>query len=193
MNNIMCPAGQETTSKDGFDLMPSSKGRQRKKNSKYLDYETEQDATDVQSTKQKTPRKNAGRRGRTPCQKSPKKAKLKAADGETEESVKTPQGSNGDVPQEPHRKRGRPRKTPGSNTPAKTTPITDGGLQTGGDGVGCTVQQVNETPKRKYVRKHAAQELEPDPLGQEAQGEPQREPEEELQPGGRRRRGAAKA
>lgn len=63
------------------------------------------------------------------------------------------------------------------------------GLPAEGGVDGNPAQQENGTPKRKYVRKHT----EPDPLVQEAQAEPQTEPEEETQPGGRRRRGAAKA
>lgn len=183
-------------------MTPSSKGRQRKKNSKYFDYETK-DSLNVQSAQQKTQRKSARGRGGAAAKKSPAKsgkannATQKTEDEEIEVTDKTPQDSDG---RKTPKKTGRPKKTPtkktpARKTPAKKTPTTDGGLPTGEGGVLDTVQQENGTPKRKYVRKRPAQEVEPatEPPRKEAQGEPQIEAEEENQPGGRPRRGAAKA
>lgn len=203
MNNITLLAGQEKSSEEGSNLYPSSKGRQRKKNSKYLDYETE-DTNSVQSAPQKTPRKSAGRRGRAASKKCPAKdATHKSADGEECDADLTPQGPDGNISEEAPRRRGRPRKnsskntparkTPAKKTPSRKTPTADGGLPAGEGGDANNVLQENGAPKRKYVRKRPAQEVEPatEPPCKKAQGEPQIEPDEEVQPGGRRRRGAA--
>lgn len=124
-----------------------------------------------------------------------------AADGELEASDKTPKESNDKIseetPKKPVRAKKTPtkrtpaRKTPARKTPAKKTTAADGDLPAEEDGVSNTLQQENGKPKRKYVRKRPVQEVEPvrEPPCKEAEGEP----EEEIQPGGRRRRGAAKA
>lgn len=205
-NNINLLAGQEKSSDECFDLTPSSKGRQRKRNVKYLDYETE-DAFCAQNVQEKSRRSSAGGRGRgrgrahnkksPPESEKPGNAAQKTADGEMEVSVQTPQNSDGTISEETPKQAGRPKKTPTKKTPAKKmparTPSTDGGLPTGEGGDVDTVQQKNGTPKRKYVRKHPAKEVEPPTDScKEAQVEPQVEAEEEAAPGGRRRRSAAK-
>lgn len=95
----------------------------------------------------------------------------------------TNQNADADIPKVTPKKVGRSRKTP-----AKETPTSNGGVLTPKDEGVDTVQQENEKPKRKYVRKHLVQEVEP------AAEPPPEEPEleEETQPGGRRRRSAAK-
>lgn len=177
-------------------MTPSSKGRQRKRNSKYLDYETE----DSLCTPQKSPTKSAGRRGRAASKNSPAKSGKaknvvqKTADGDDGITEKTPQDLDGHISEEtPKKKVGRPRKASTRETPGRKTPTTDGCLPTGEGGVADATQQENGTPKRKYVRKRPAQEVEPaaEPPLKEAQEEPV-VPEEEFQPGGRRRRSAAK-
>lgn len=207
----MSPSGQDKPPDEGSEIMPSPTGRQRKKNSKYLDYETEQDKIKVQKT---PPRTGGGRgrgrgrgrgkgrgrgrsrgrgrgRGRTssPSTITPQ---LQSAEGEHDETVETIQDSAGNISEETPKKVGRPKKTPGRKPAAGKTVSADG-LPAEEGGVGNPPQQENGIPKRKYTRKHKTQVMEPDPLVQEAQGEPQPEPEEETQPGGRRRRGAAKA
>lgn len=124
-----------------------------------------------------------------------------AADGELEASDKTPKESDDKIseetPKKPVRAKKTPtkrtpaRKTPARKTPAKKTTAADGDLPAEEDGVSNTLQQENGKPKRKYVRKRPVQEVEPvrEPPCKEAE----EEPEEEIQPGGRRRRGAAKA
>lgn len=198
-------------------MTPSSKGRQRKRNSKYLDYETQQSPC----APQKSPTKSAGRRGRSASKNSPaktgkaKNVGQKTADGDDGEAERTPQDLDGQISEEtPKKKVGRPRKaptketparktpgrktpgrkTPGRKTPGRETPTTDGGLPSGEGGVVDATQKENGTPKRKYVRKRPAREVDPpaEPPLKEAPEEPQVVPEEELQPGGRRRRSAAK-
>lgn len=125
-----------------------------------------------------------------------------AADGEVDASDKTPEESDEKISEETPKKAVRARKTPIKRTPARKTPAkktpakkttaAEGDLPAEEDGVSDTLQQENGKPKRKYVRKvRPAQEVEPvrEPPCKEAEGEP----EEEIQPGGRRRRGAAKA
>lgn len=206
-NNVTLLAGQEKSSDECFDLTPSSKGRQRKRNVKYLDYETE-DTFCAQDVQQKSRRSSAGGRGRgraddkkSPAESErPGNAAPKTADGEMEVSVQTPQNSDGRISEETPKRAGRPKKTPTKKPPAKKTqaknmpartPSTDGGLPNAEGGHVDIVQQENGTPKRKYVRKHPVKEVEPAADScKEAQVEPQ-EPEEEA-PGGRRRRSAAK-
>ncbi|XP_070782154.1 general transcription factor 3C polypeptide 2 [Enoplosus armatus] len=193
---------EEEPSEQHCDLTPSSKGRQRKKNSKYLDYETDE------SLQQKPPRKSSGGRGaaskKTPAKRGKaKNATQQTADGGKEATDETPQESDGKILEETPKKTVRAKKTPTKKTPAKKTPTrrtpakktptTDRGLPPGEGGVVDTEQQENGTPKpkRKYVRKQPAQEVEAEPPCKEAQGGPPIEPEEETQPSGRRRRGAA--
>lgn len=78
---------------------------------------------------------------------------------------------------------GRARKPP-----AEVTPTSNGDVLTAKDGGVHTAQQENHKPKRKIVRKRRTPAEEPatEPTPEEP------EPEEETQPGGRRRRGAAK-
>ncbi|XP_073348340.1 general transcription factor 3C polypeptide 2 [Pagrus major] len=215
MDPIDSEQGEEKPSEQCCDLTPTSRGRQRKKNPKYLDYETE-DTSNEQSAQQKPQRKSSGGRGGAALKRTPaksgkaKNATQQTADVEIEVTDKTPQESDGQISEEMPKKavrakktpiKGTPaRKTPAKKTPAKKTPAkkttaTDGDLPTEEDGVSNTVQQANGKPKRKYVRKRPAQEVEPvtEPPCKEAEGEPPIEPEEELTPGGRRRRGAAKA
>lgn len=211
-NNVALLAEQEKSSDECFDLTPSSKGRQRKRNVKYLDYDTE-DAFCAQNVQEKSRRSSAGGRGRgrgrahdkksPPESEKPGNATQKTADGEVEVCVQTPQNSDGTISEETPKQAGRPKKTPTKKTPAKKTPAKkmpvrtpsmDGGLPTAEGGDVGTVQQKNGTPKRKYVRKHPAKEVEPATDScKEARVEPQAEAEEEEEaPGGRRRRSAAK-
>lgn len=125
-------------------------------------------------------------------------------DGEEEA---TPQESDGKTSEEAPKKSVRARKTPSKKTPAKRTPgkktpapktpTADGGLPAGKGGVVDAPQQENgkPKPKRQYVKKQHRQTATPvtEPPCEEAPGEHPAEPEEEIEPGGRRRRGAAKA
>lgn len=199
-NNITRFTGQEKPPEQDCELTPSSRGRQRKKNPKYFDYETEEDHV-------KAPRKSSGGRGRAASKKTPakngkaKNAGQQAVDGEEEGTDKTPQESDGKTSEETPKKVVRAKKTPTKKTPAKKTPAKKTPAKktptTGEGGVVDTVQQENgtPTPKTKNVRKRRAKEVEPitEPPCKEDQGEPPIEPEEEILPGGRRRRGAAKA
>ncbi|XP_022624983.1 general transcription factor 3C polypeptide 2 [Seriola dumerili] len=210
MDPIDSEQGQEKPSEKNWDLMPSSKGRQRKKNPKYSDYET-----DATVTVQKTPKKS--RRGAkkasetTPAKiEEAKNATQQAADGEEKATNKTPQESNGKTSEETPKKAVRAKKTPSKKTPAKKTPAKKtpakktpakrtpkavGTLPGGEGGVVDNVQQENGTPKpkRKYVRKQQKATPVTEPPCEEAQGEHPAEPQEEIEPGGRRMRGAAKA
>lgn len=206
MDPIDSGQGQETQSEQSLDLPPSSKGRQRKKNPKYLDYETN-DASTEQNLEQTPPRKSLGGERTSPVKSPrkrgrPKSATKPTADRENEATDITPVESVGEIPVEtpekPVRVKRTParktpaKRTPGKRTAAKNTPNTGEDLPAGEGVVVGAVQQENGTPKpkRKYVRKQRIQEVEPakDP------GTPPAEPEEEeIPPGGRRRRGAAKA
>ncbi|KAM7395967.1 hypothetical protein PAMA_007308 [Pampus argenteus] len=192
--------GQETPSKPLWDLTPSSKGRQRRKNPKYIDYDTK-DTSDVQNVQQKRSRKSSGG-GATSRKTAAKSVKAKKAtqqpeDGEEEPTDKIPQESDGKTSEKTPKKTVRAKKTPSKKTPAVKAPSTDGSPPTA-QGAGLdTTQQENGTPKprRKYVRKQIKQEVEPvtdPPPCEKDPGEPAVEPEEEIQPGGRRRRSAAK-
>ncbi|KAF0023886.1 hypothetical protein F2P81_024516 [Scophthalmus maximus] len=198
-------AGQEKPSEQDRDLRVTSRGRQRKKNPKYSDYETVRT-----SPRQTSPRKSSRRAGRTPPKTTPAKiveakdATQQAANGEKEGADKTAQESDGDASEEtPTKKSARARRTPSKKTPARKTPAkktpvrktawANGSLGTGEDGVVDAVPPEIETPKpkRKYVKKQPAQKsaapvTEPPPCVEA-------EPEEQIEPGGRRRRSAAKA
>lgn len=202
--------GQEKPSEQSCSLPPSSKGRNRKKNSKYFDYETEE----VSNAQNKSPRKSSGRR--TASRKSGEAKK--AAQEETVE----PQECDVQLAEDTPKKAGRARKTPIKKTPAKKTPAkktpakktsakktpakktpakktpakktptketpgTDGDIEAGAvvDGV----QQENGTPKLKRRKKQQEEEPAAEPPAAPADPEPDEEPEQ----GGRRRRGAAKA
>lgn len=183
---------------EGADLILSSKGRQRKKNPKYLDYETDDKTNEHHSPK--TPRKSSGRR-RSASQKTPAKSrKSKAAaqdtpDGENEKTDKTPAECDGQTTAEVANETLRGKKTLSKRTPAKKTPAkkcsnANVDLLDGEGVVKDTVQQENGTPKpkRKYVKKQYVQHVEPVIKEKDAE-----EPEKETGQGGRRRRGAAKA
>lgn len=190
-------------------LSPSSKGRLRKKNSKYLNYETDY----IFGVEQKQSKKSSGGGAGVSPKKTPgrgRKAKnvtQEAADGEKQETDKKAQESDEKTSEETPKKTVRARKTPSKRTPAKKTPAkktpakkapaTDGCLPTAAGGAVDAVQQENGTPKpkRKYVKKQRAQDATPvtgPPCGV-AQAEPPVVPEEETEPGGRHRRSAAKA
>ncbi|XP_026174751.1 general transcription factor 3C polypeptide 2 isoform X2 [Mastacembelus armatus] len=206
MDPIDSGKGQGKPSEENQELSRSSKGRQLKRNSKYLIYDTnETPAVDtnetpaVEASQQKKPRKSFGGRAAA-AKKSPTKiGKAKNATQQTttddnkEVTDKTPQVSDENPPEQTPKKRGRPRKTPSKETPAKKTPATDGDLPAAEGGVVDTVKQENGTPKRKQVRKQHVQEASPvaEPPREQDHGEPPTEPEEEPQPGGRRRRNAA--
>ncbi|XP_070844275.1 general transcription factor 3C polypeptide 2 [Chaetodon trifascialis] len=196
--------GQETPSEQGSNLSSNSRGRQRKKNPKYFDYDTG-DEFNVQTAQQKPGRRSS--RGAAASKRSPSKrgkaqnATEEPAGGGAEAAAETPEEADGKITKETPKKAARgkktlTKKTPAKKTPAKKTPAkkTDGALPAVEGGVDA-VQQENGTPKRKYVRKRPAREVEAasEPACKEAHGEPPTEPEEEIQPGGRRRRGAAKA
>lgn len=150
---------------------------------------------------QKTPRTSSRGRGKasktTPAKVEKGKDTQQPADGEKEATDATSQESDGKTLEETPKKLVRAKRTPSKKAPAKETPMADGGLPSGEGGVVDTLQQDNGTPKpkRKYVRKQPAQKATPvtEPPCEEAQGERPVEPEEEIEPGGRRRRGAAKA
>ncbi|XP_035851352.1 general transcription factor 3C polypeptide 2 isoform X2 [Sander lucioperca] len=210
MDPIDSGQGPEKSSEQCCNLSPSSKGRQRKINPKYSDYEIDAvfGGTDGQKRRRKSPvaaREAASKK--TPAKRGQaKNATQQTEDGEKVAADEIPQESDGKTLQETPKNAVRARKTPtkktrarktptkktrAKRTPAKKTPTTDGGLATGEGGIVDTVLQENGTPKpkRKYVRKLPAPEPLPEPPRQEAQGEP----EEETTPSGRHRRGAAKA
>ena len=193
-NNITLFAGQEKPSEEHWDLMPSSKGRQRKKNPRYSDYETE--GTLVVKKKTRKSLRGGGRASKTPPAKA-KNGAQQLTDGEKDTTDKTPPESDGKTSQETPKKLARAKRTPAKKAAAKKNAPTDGGLPAVEGGGVDTLQQENGTPKpkRKYTRKQPAQKSAPvaEPPTEEAQGGHPAEPEEEIEPGGRRRRGAAKA
>ncbi|XP_077408549.1 general transcription factor 3C polypeptide 2 [Vanacampus margaritifer] len=151
--------GQEAPSKPYYDLATSSRGRQRKKNSRFLDYDTTDANEDPKEeevlprkppAKAETPRKTPGKRGR-PRKVPPASADVRAS----------PHVPNGDI---------------SAHTNVSPSPVTDGSLENG-----------TPKPKRKYVKKRIVN-VEPVTPCEEVQEE---EPEE-LPPGRRPRRGAAK-
>ncbi|XP_030578251.1 general transcription factor 3C polypeptide 2 isoform X2 [Archocentrus centrarchus] len=188
---------QEKPSEDGVELTLSSKGRQRKKNSKYLDYEIDDKAIEPHSPQ--TARKSPGGRraaSQKPWAKSKtaKTATQDTVDGENEGTDKTPTECEGqttaETAKEPVRgKKAASKRTPAKKTPARKTSNTNVDFPDGEGVVKDTVQQENGTPKpkRKYVKRQPVQQVEP-----VKEKEPE-EPDEEPGQGGRRRRGAAKA
>ncbi|XP_060948064.1 general transcription factor 3C polypeptide 2 [Limanda limanda] len=114
--------GQEKPSEQNQELTPSSRGRQRKKNSKYTDFET-----DDKSTETKSPRKRSGGRS-TPSKTTPPKsedaenATQPAADKEKEATDKAAQESDGKASEETPKKAVRAKRTPSKQSPAKQTP-----------------------------------------------------------------------
>ncbi|XP_034756650.1 general transcription factor 3C polypeptide 2 [Etheostoma cragini] len=220
MDPIDSQQGPEKLSEQCFNLSLSSKGRQRKINPKYSDYETDgmYGGKDGQKQRRKSPeaasKKTPAKRGKA------KNASHQTEDGEKEAAFETPQESEGktseETPEKAVRARKTPtkktparktptkktpvrktptkktpaRKTPTKKTPAKKTPTTDGGLATGEGGIVDAVQQENGTPKPK--RKYVRKQPAPEPVPEPPCQEAQEEPEETT-PSGRHRRGAAKA
>lgn len=194
-NNFTLIPGQETPSEQDLDLQAGSKGRQRKKNSKYLNYETD----DLFDVEQKTPKQSSGGGAgaspkKTPARSGkPENVIQETADKDKDETDNAAQESGEKAPEKtPKRRgRGRGRKTSSKRTPAKKTPATGGCLPAAAGEAVDAVEQENGTPKpkRKYVKRKQAQNATPvtEPLG----GEAPVMPEEETEPGGRRRRSAA--
>lgn len=160
------------------------------------------------SLQEKQPRKSSGGASpkKTPARgQKAKNATQQTGDGEKEATDKTAQESDEKTSEETPKKTARAKKTPSKKTPAKKTPTKKtpakktpaAVVATAAGGAVDAVQQENGTPKpkRKYVKKQRVQEVTPvtEPPCGEAQGEPPTVPEEETEPGGRRRRGAAKA
>uniref|UniRef100_A0A1A7WT83 General transcription factor IIIC, polypeptide 2, beta n=1 Tax=Iconisemion striatum TaxID=60296 RepID=A0A1A7WT83_9TELE len=186
--------GQNEPSEQPVNFSPSSRGRQRKKNLKYVDYEMDDAVIDKNMEEESSKKSSEGdgaslpkgqRRGR-----KPKAAVQQSSDG-TKEST----DSVGETVAAAPKKRGRPPKTakPTPNPTAKPpeTVTADGNLpaaEAEGSVADISVQQENEAPKakRKYVRRKVQQVVE-DPPCEKDPAEP------EDQTGGRRRRGAAKA
>ncbi|XP_020510922.2 general transcription factor 3C polypeptide 2 [Labrus bergylta] len=194
MDPIDSGQGQENPSEQNSDLTPSSRGRPRKKNPKYQDYETE----DLIDEKKTTGRKSSGEGAaskRTPAKRRKAEDDPEPPQGddvENEANHKTPQELDEITAKETPKKAVRAKKTPTKRTPGRKkksdTANTDVALPHLEGGAADSAQQENGTPKpkRKYVKKQRAQVIvEPPPCASE--------PEEEIQPGGRRRRGAAKA
>nr|XP_020473904.1 general transcription factor 3C polypeptide 2 isoform X1 [Monopterus albus] len=199
MDSIDSGQGEGNPSEQHWDLTPSSKGRQRKKNVKYLDFETDDEV--VNSVQQKQCRKGS-RSGAAVAKKTPtksrkaKNATQQTGDGDEEAADKTPQGSDGKTsvktPKTP-----RAKKTLSKRTPVTKAPATDGGLPTAEAVLVDPVHKENGTPKpkRKYVRKQAVQKATAvtEPPCEQDQREPPTQPEEQTEPGGRCRRSAARA
>ncbi|KAM3603002.1 uncharacterized protein V6R79_014793 [Siganus canaliculatus] len=202
--------GPDKPPEPSCDLTPTCKGRQRKRNSRYSDFETD-DKFAAENAEQKSPKKSPRARRGAAAKRSPAKTGSVSngpdpgPDGDVEGDHQDPQESeySEDTPQKPGRGRKTPakrrpgrktpaKKTPAKKTPAKKTPAGDGGVPAEEGGAEDSVQTPNGTTKRKYVRKRPVQEVVPDPEPAGPEEAPN-EPEEEVQPGGRQRRGAAKA
>lgn len=155
--------GQKTPSKPSFDLTPSSRGRLRKKNSRYLDYDTSETNED------------------------PKDEELLARKPRDVAPVAKPPGKTG-------RKVGRPRKVPLASPDVCTSPhVANGNLsaQTNVSPSPVTEESLENgtpKPKRKYVKKKI---VNAEPVAPSENMKEEEEPEE-LQPGGRPKRTAAK-
>ncbi|XP_054910303.1 general transcription factor 3C polypeptide 2 isoform X2 [Poeciliopsis prolifica] len=190
MDPVHSGQGLNSPSQQDIYLSSSSRGRQRKRNSKYVDFET--DDTDIgKSVKQKSPQKSVGKRAT--CRKTPtKQRKTKTPEQQTTNGEKeSPQTIAADcvdtviTPRKP--KRAKKAQPVESASAAGDLPTG----KTGGSVVENSVQQENGSlkPKRKYVRKKPVEEVRSPPNEEE----PGPEPDEEVQSGGRRRRRAAKA
>ncbi|KAK1888846.1 General transcription factor 3C polypeptide 2 [Dissostichus eleginoides] len=193
----------------GCHISPSSKGRQRKKNPKYLDYETEE-VTNVQRSPRKTQRQSSGRGKGAASEKSPVKngtnedTTQQTEDGGQDETDKTLSESD-ETPKKAVRAKKTPakktpakktqvKKTPAKKTPAKKTPAKKTPAKKTPAKQTPTLMRVSQLmreengtpkPKRKYVKKQQ-------PVKEVVIEEPPNEAEEETTPSGRRRRGAAK-
>ncbi|XP_017290417.1 general transcription factor 3C polypeptide 2 [Kryptolebias marmoratus] len=195
MDSTGSGGGQEEPSEQPLYLSVSSKGRQRRKSMKYVDYVTDYTAASENVSQELLTKRSEGdeavpekgsRRGR-----KPKAAVLQTSAGDQEAKDEIAPGPVGETAAATPKKRGRQKKNP-PVTPRKLTVTTDGDLPAGEDGGGVaenSVTQNNDTPKpkRKYVRKKFAQPAEDLPSEKVPE-----EPEEEAESGGRRRRGAAK-
>ncbi|XP_068565139.1 general transcription factor 3C polypeptide 2 [Cebidichthys violaceus] len=178
-------------------LTPSSRGRQRKKNTKYCDYETDEPSEPQSKKPPQRTRSGGAASKRTPA----KSGKAEDATRRTEDVERgaadgTPRESDGEPSEETPKKATRAKRTPAKRTPVKKTPAKKTPATDGDGGVVDAVQLENGTPKpkRKYVRKQPAKEPVAEPPREAAQEDPPREPEEEeTTPSGRHRRGAAKA
>ena len=151
-----------------------------------------------ESVKQKTPRRSSGEQRAAPQRSAAKnrKAKTPTTDGEDESKDKRTPESVGQTVAKTPKRQGRPKKSLSENVSDKAA-VTDGDRPAGEAGEGAVdsaVQQENGTPKpkRKYVKKQPALEVK-DPQCEKDSEKLPTEPEEEVEPGGRRRRGAAKA
>ncbi|XP_014327032.1 general transcription factor 3C polypeptide 2 isoform X1 [Xiphophorus maculatus] len=184
--------GLDTPSEQDICLSYSLRGRQRKGNSKYVDFETD-DKDIVKRVKQKSSRKSVGK-GATSRKTPTKQRKTKTPEQQTtngeKESPQTIPADSVDTVITP-RKPKRPKKTQPAETASAAGDLPTG--KTGGSVVENSVQQENGSlkPKRKYVRKKPKWEVRDPP--DEKEPDPPAEPEEEVQSGGRRQRGAAKA
>ncbi|XP_014841528.1 PREDICTED: general transcription factor 3C polypeptide 2 [Poecilia mexicana] len=192
MDPVDSGQGLDTPSQQDIYLSSSSRGRQRKRNSKYVDFETN-DTDIVKSVKQKSTRKSVGK-GATSRKTPTKRRKTKTPEQQTtngeKESPQTIPADSVDTVITP-RKPKRPRKTQPAETASAPGDLPTG--ETGGGVVENSVHQENGSlkPKRKYVRKKPVEEVKDPP--DEEKPDPPAEPDEEVQTGGRRRRGAAKA
>ncbi|CAG5928423.1 unnamed protein product [Menidia menidia] len=204
MDQMDSGEGKEKPSDQSQYLTPSSKGRQRKKNSRYADYETDDTKLDdnVNVKSQKTTRRSSGGQRAAPRESPAKNRKARrsaqpAGDGEKKSSGrKTPEPADQTAVKTPKKKRGRPRKSL-SNSTTEEAAVAGGDRPAGEAGeaeVANSLQPENGTPKpkRKYVRKQYVQRAESPQPENGSEGLP-KETEEELGAGGRRRRGAAKA
>ncbi|XP_041661493.1 general transcription factor 3C polypeptide 2 [Cheilinus undulatus] len=176
------------------DSTPSSKGRQRKKNPKYLDFETDKLLDEQNKTDRRSSEGGASKRSPVKRQK-PENDTQEASDGKNEATSETPKESDGVKAKKTPKKAARAKKTPtkrtpGRKTPSKKTTTTKGALPNLEGGVADSAQQENGTPKpkRKYVKKQRIQVEET-----VTEAPPSEEAPEEITPGGRPRRGAAKA
>ncbi|XP_071386680.1 general transcription factor 3C polypeptide 2 isoform X1 [Centroberyx affinis] len=166
--------GQDRPSEQLSNLSPGAPGRQRKKNPKYFDYDTGEKSP-VPSPRQRRPRRTPVKKGSeegeasgtTPAKRGrAKKAAEPTADGDREATDQTARESVGETSQKTTKKT---KRTPAKKTPAK--------------------KKETPKPKRQYARKQAVEEVAP--ASQEDRAPV--EPEDETVPGGRPRRGAAKA
>ncbi|KAK7878713.1 hypothetical protein WMY93_030952 [Mugilogobius chulae] len=157
------------------ELTPSSRGRQRKKNPKYEDYQVSE-VYDGQTSPRKRPRRTSAK-----VQSHP------AADGEEDDAEEE------NVPKKTPKKRGRPpgKKTPGRKTPGKTTAAA-GQEASGQNGEGPTE---NETPKpkRQYKKRKREEEIKEEVKEAKEREEEKEDEESEETTGGRPKRGAARA
>ncbi|XP_061562893.1 general transcription factor 3C polypeptide 2 [Cololabis saira] len=191
--------GQEKPSEQCLYLTPSLKGRQRRKNPKYLIYETDYMGIgeNVKKETVKTSSKGGIKSSQKNLVKSKKTKTVKRQDlnKEKESTEKTPPDSVDQTAVDMPRKR-KARKIPSKlKKKEKKTVSTDANLSVGKEREkedAESVKQKNGMPKqkRKYVRKKPEPEESPCDDSSKQTLTP---PEEDVKPGGRHRRGAAKA